>query len=84
MIRYGITRFVGSWFGHRLIEKRIRPGSAAVDFVDPSGKPVARSYMADAPSVRMLTHFDDPNGAFEVDLREKGKGFTLHPTHECH
>jgi hypothetical protein len=38
--------------------------------------------MRGAPSLKMVAHYDDYNGMFEVDLREEGKGFILDLTHE--
>jgi len=53
-----------------------------VDFLDPRGAPVQRPYMKGAPSMKMIAHYDDYNGIFEVDLWEEGKGFILDLTHE--
>jgi hypothetical protein len=85
MTRYGIARFVGSWVsasGYRLRIKKVRKDQASVDFLDPRGAPVQRPYMRGAPSVKMIAHYDDYNGIFEVDLWEEGKGFILDLTHE--
>jgi hypothetical protein len=85
MTRYGIARFVGSWVsasGYRLRIKKVREDQASVDFLDPRGTPVQRSYMNGAPSMKMIGHYDDYNGIFEVDLWEEGKGFILDLTHE--
>ena len=85
MIRCGIARFVGSWIsasGYRLRIKKVRNDQALVDFLDPSGAPVRRPYMKGAPSVKMVAHYDDYNGTFEVELWEEGKGFILDLTHE--
>ena len=38
--------------------------------------------MGGAPSLKMVAHYDDYNGMFEVDLWEEGKGFILDLTHE--
>jgi hypothetical protein len=85
MTRYGIARFVGSWVsasGYRLQIKKVRKDQASVDFLDPRGAPVQRTYMRGTPSVKMIAHYDDYNGDFEVDLWEEGKGFILDLTHE--
>jgi hypothetical protein len=85
MTRYGIARFVGSWVsasGYRLRIKKVREDQASVDFLDPRGAPVLRPYMKGAPSMKMIAHYDDYNGIFEVDLWEEGKGFILDLTHE--
>ena len=85
MTRYGIARFVGSWVsasGYRLRIKKVRKDQASVDFLDPCGAPVLRPYMRGAPSVKMIAHYDDYNGIFEVNLWEEGKGFILDLTHE--
>jgi hypothetical protein len=66
---YGIARFVGSWVsasGYRLRIKKVRKDRASVDFLDPRGAPIQRSYMKDAPSVKMIARYDDYNGTFEV------------------
>jgi hypothetical protein len=86
MTRNGIARLVGSWVsasGYRLRIKKVRKDQASVDFLDPRGAPVKRSYMGGAPSVKMIAHYDDRNGIFEVDLWEEGKRFILDLTHEC-
>ena len=52
MMRYGIARFVGSWVSaskDRLRIKKVRKDQASVDFLDPCGAPVQRSYMRGAP-----------------------------------
>jgi hypothetical protein len=85
MRRYGIARFVGSWVsasGYRLRIKKVREDQASVDFLDPVGAPVQRPYMKGAPSMKMIAHYDDYKGIFEVDLWEEGKGFILDLTHE--
>ncbi len=85
MMRYGIARFVGSWVsasGYRLCIKKVRKHRASVDFLDPRGAPIQRSYMKGAPAVKMIARYDDYNGTFEVDLWEKGKQFILDLTHE--
>lgn len=38
--------------------------------------------MGGAPSLKMIAHYDDYNGVFEVDLWEEGRGFILDLTHE--
>lgn len=86
MLRNGIAQFVGSWVsasGYRLLIKKVRKDQAAVDFLDPRGDPVQRTYMRGAPSVNMIARYDDYNENFEVDLWEEGKGFILDLTHEC-
>ena len=85
MTRFGIARFVGSWIsasGHRLVIKRENRSRALVDFFGPSGEPVRRPYMKDAPTVRMVADYDDYDGIFGVELWERGKGFILDLTHE--
>lgn len=85
MLRYGIALFVGSWIsasGFRLRIKKVRKDQASVDFLDPRGAPVQRTYMRGAPSVKMIARYDDYNGSFEVDLWEEGKEFILDLTHE--
>ena len=85
MLRYGIAQFVGSWVsesGYHLRIKKVRKGRASVDFLDPRGAPVQRPYMGGAPTLKMVAHYDDYNGMFEVDLWEEGKGFILDLTHE--
>ena len=84
MTRYGIARFVGSWVsasGYRLRIKKVCKDQASVDFLDASA-PVQRPYMRGAPSAKMIAHYDDYNGIFEVELWEEGKGFILDLTHE--
>jgi hypothetical protein len=69
----------------KLIARRTflrRAFEASVDFLDPRGAPVQRPYMGGAPSLKMVAHYDDYNGMFEVDLWEGGKGFILDLTHE--
>jgi len=85
MLRNGIAQFVGSWLsesGYHLRIKKMRKGWASVDFLDPRGAPVQRPYMGGAPSLKMVAHYDDYKGMFEVDLWEEGKGFILDLTHE--
>lgn len=85
MIRYDITRFVGSWVnssGYRLKIKKLNELQATVDYLDPSGKPVRRPYMSGAPSLGMVAVYDDYNGTFEVDLWEAERGFILDLSHE--
>jgi len=85
MLRNGIAQFVGSWVsgsGYRLRIRKVRNDRASVDFLDPRGAPVKRTYMKRAPSVRMTAYYDDYYGNFEVDLWERHKGFTLHLDHE--
>jgi len=85
MLRNGIAQFVGPWVsesGYHLRIKKMRKGRASVDFLDPHGAPVQRPYMGGAPSLKMVAHYDDYNGMFEVDLWEEGKGFILDLTHE--
>jgi len=86
MMRNGIAQFVGSWIsetGYHLRIKKVRKDRASVDFLDPRGAPVQRPYMGGAPSLKMIAHYDDYNGTFEVDLWEEGRGFVLELTHEC-
>ena len=71
MTRYGIGRFVGSWTsssGHRLLIKKAQRNQALVDFLGPSGEPVRRPYMDDAPAVGMIADYDDYEGTFGVEL----------------
>lgn len=85
MLRYGIAQFVGSWVsasGYCLRIKRVRKDQASVDFLDPRGAPVQRSYMKGAPSVKMIARYDDYNESFAVNLWEEGKEFMLDLTHE--
>lgn len=85
MMRYDITRFVGSWIdasGYRLKIEKLTESQATVDFLDPSGDPVRRPYMTGAPSLGMVAHYDDYNGTFEVDLWEVERGFMLDLSHE--
>jgi hypothetical protein len=85
MMRYGIARFVGSWIsasGYRLRIKKVRKDQASVDFLDPRGAPVQRPYMRGATSTKLIAHYDEYNGIFEVDLWQEGKGFILDLTHE--
>jgi hypothetical protein len=85
MFRYGIAQFVGSWVsesGYHLRIKKVRKDLASVDFLDPRGAPVQRPYMGGAPTLKMVAHYDDYNGMFEVDLWEGGKGFILDLAHE--
>jgi hypothetical protein len=80
MMRNGIAQFVGSWIsetGYHLRIKKVRKDRASVDFLDPRGAPVQRPYMGGTPSLKMIAHYDDYNGIFEVDLWEEGKGFIL-------
>lgn len=81
MLRNGIAQFVGSWVsesGYRLHIAKVRKDQASVDFLDPRGAPVNRIYMRDAPSLKMIAHYDEHYENFEVDLWEEGKGFILH------
>jgi len=85
MFRYGIAQFVGSWVsesGYHLRIKKVRKDLASVDFLDPRGAPVQRPYMGGAPTLKMVAHYDDYNGMFEVDLWEEGKGFILDLAHD--
>jgi hypothetical protein len=85
MLRTGIAQFVGSWVsgsGYRLRIRKVRNDRASVDFLDPHGTPVERTYMGRAPSIRMTAHYNDYYENFEVDLWEHNKGFTLHLDHE--
>jgi hypothetical protein len=85
MLRNGIAQFVGSWVsesGYHLRIKKVGKDRALVDFLDPRGAPVQRPYMGGAPTLKMVAHYDDYNGMFEVDLWEEGKGFILDLTHE--
>ena len=71
MLRRGMAQFVGSWVsgsGYHLRIKKVRKGRASVDFFDPHGAPVQRPYMRGAPSLKMVAHYADYNGMFEVDL----------------
>jgi len=81
MIRYGISQFVGSWVaasGYRLQIRRVRDDQASVDLLDCSRNPVSRPYMGGALSVKMIAHYRDYEGEFEVELWKRGKGFILH------
>jgi hypothetical protein len=85
MFRNGIAQFVGSWVsesGYCLRIKKVRKDRASVDFLDPRGVPVKRTYMEGAPSIKMIAQYDDYYENFEVDLWERGKGFILHLDHE--
>lgn len=85
MLRNGIAQFVGSWVsesGYHLRIKKVGKDRALVDFLDPRAAPVQRSYMGDAPSLKMVAHYDDSNGIFEVHLWQEDKGFILDLTHE--
>jgi len=85
MLRNGIAQFVGSWVsesGYQLRIRRIRKDLASVDFLNPRGAPIERTYMGGAPSMNMIAHYDDYNEDFRVDLWEEGKGFILHLDHE--
>jgi hypothetical protein len=85
-MRNGIAQFVGSWItetGYHLRIRKVRKDRASVDFLDPRGAPVQRPYMGGRPSLKMIAHYDDYNGTFEVDLWEEGRGFVLALTHEC-
>jgi hypothetical protein len=76
VMRYGIARFVGSWAsssGYRFRIKKVRQDQASVDFLDPRGAPIQRSYMKGAPSVKMIARYDDYNGTFEVDLWRRAR-----------
>lgn len=85
MLRDGIAQFVGSLIsesGYRLRIKKVRKDRASVDFLDPLGVPVERTYMGGAPSMKMIAHYDDYYENFEVELWKEGKGFILHLDHE--
>ena len=85
MLRDGIAQFVGSWIsesGYRLRTKKVRKDRASVDFLDPLGVPVERTYMGGGPSMKMIAHYDDYYENFEVELWKEGKGFILHLDHE--
>ena len=85
MLRNGIAQFVGSWVsesGYCLRIKKVRKDRASVDFLDPRGVPVKRTYMGGAPSIKMIAQYDGYYENFEVDLWERGKGFILHLDHE--
>ena len=68
--------------GHRLVIEKVSSAQARVDFLDPTGNPVRRTFMDDAPAVEMLANYDDYNGIFGVELWERGKNFVLDLTHE--
>ncbi len=82
---FAIERYVGYWVassGHRLRIKKFSGKSASVDFLDPSGIPVRRPYCNASPAEGMLARYDDYNGEFDVELWERGRGFTLHLLYE--
>ena len=86
MLHNGIAQFVGSWIsesGYQLRIRRMRKDLASVDFLDPRGAPIERTYMGGAPSMKMIAHYDNYNEDFRVDLWEEGKRFILHLDHEC-
>ena len=85
MTRNGIARFVGTWIssaGQRLVIKKVHRTQAQVDLFGPSGEPVRRPYMDNAPTVQMMANYDDYDGIFGVELWQRGKGFTLDLTYE--
>ena len=48
---HGIAQFVSCWVsasGYRLRIKKVRKDQASVDFLDPRGAPIRRSYMKGA------------------------------------
>jgi hypothetical protein len=49
----------------------VRKDQASVDFLDPRGAPIRRSYMKGAPSVNMVARYDDYHETFEVDLGKR-------------
>ena len=62
MLRNGIAQFIGSWTsasGYRLRIRKMSKDRASVDFLDPRGAPVERTYMERAPSIGMTAHYDD-------------------------
>ena len=70
MLRTGIEQFVGFWVsesGYRLRIRKVRKDQALVDFLDPRGAPIARSYMGGTPSMKMIAHYDDYYEDFRVD-----------------
>jgi hypothetical protein len=82
---YGIDKVIGSWVrasGWRLEVIKRSESTALVDVFDPSGQPVIRSYMDNAPCTQMTAHYDEYEGRFEVELWKEGSGFLLDLTHE--
>ncbi len=85
MMDFSINKFTGKWrseSGYSIEIQRITELQASVSLLDCNGKPVLRPYFNNCPTIGMIATYDDYDGTFEVDLWEKGKGFTLHLDHE--
>ena len=82
---FGIDRYVGSWVskdGLCLKIEKIDECRGSVSVLSESGEPVRRPHWDDKPTSNMPAWYDDYEGDLEVDLWEKGKGFSLILTYE--
>ena len=81
-----IDKFIGTWendAGNLLVIKKRTGLSALVSFLTrPNALPAIRSYWEDKPSIGMYSYLTDCGATIEVDLWERGKGFSLHLTYE--
>ena len=82
MMRFGISRFVGSWVsasGYRLAIKKVSKDQASVDLFEPSGDPIRRLYMKGALSLTQERREND--SLFSPGLRCVGM-FHANQQHE--
>lgn len=80
-MKYGIDRYVGKWTSKDdlvLDIQKIDSTHAVVSLFSVSGEPICRPYWDDRIMVKMPADYDDYNGEFIVELRETGRGFSLH------
>ena len=81
-----LDKFIGNWendAGNLLVITKSTDLIALVSFLTgPNTSPVIRSYYENKPSIDMDSHLADSGVSLEVDLWERGKGFSLHLTYE--
>jgi len=81
-----IDKFIGTWendAGNLLVIKKSTDLSALVSFFTGQNPlPAIRSYYENRPSIGMYSYLTDCGATIEVDLWERGKGFSLHLTYE--
>ena len=79
-------KFVGEWqneAGNLLVIEKKTDQRCSVTFLKgPNSEPVLRLYFRNLPSIEMDSFIIDHGSTLEVELWEKGKGFSLHLTYE--
>jgi len=65
-----------------VIEKKTDRSASVSFFTSPKPVPVSRPYCGNPPSIHMDSYLRDFGATLEVDLWEKGRGFSLHLTYE--